>query len=119
MRDGLCGHHHAQCVCFFFFNDTATTEIYTLSLHDALPICPIAGQESPESQVYLAGVQIEKENICTPPKGSRPGPRKNSALPRRSWRFFCSYSHRYSYRSLHTHNIALPFKVSSLTRKGA
>src|SRR2546430_10895671 len=27
---------------FFFFNDTATTEIYTLSLHDALPICTIA-----------------------------------------------------------------------------
>src|SRR3989442_12690603 len=26
---------------FFFFNDTATTEIYTLSLHDALPICMI------------------------------------------------------------------------------
>src|SRR5688572_33187721 len=28
---------------FFFFNDTATTEIYTLSLHDALPICDPAG----------------------------------------------------------------------------
>src|SRR6266849_9675795 len=28
--------------CFFFFNDTATTEIYTLSLHDALPISPRA-----------------------------------------------------------------------------
>src|SRR5437763_16302807 len=27
---------------FFFFNDTATTEIYTLSLHDALPIWPVA-----------------------------------------------------------------------------
>src|SRR5437868_13284995 len=27
-------------VCYFFFNDTATTEIYTLSLHDALPIYP-------------------------------------------------------------------------------
>src|SRR3712207_7097676 len=26
---------------FFFFNDTATTEIYTLSLHDALPIWPV------------------------------------------------------------------------------
>src|SRR3712207_6983320 len=25
----------------FFFNDTATTEIYTLSLHDALPICAV------------------------------------------------------------------------------
>src|SRR5256885_13769439 len=35
---------------FFFFNDTATTEIYTLSLHDALPIChqdrPQPGQGS-------------------------------------------------------------------------
>src|SRR2546423_11788105 len=28
---------------FFFFNDTATTEIYTLSLHDALPIYPPTG----------------------------------------------------------------------------
>src|SRR5256885_11561632 len=28
---------HVKCM-FFFFNDTATTEIYTLSLHDALPI---------------------------------------------------------------------------------
>src|ERR1022692_5301240 len=27
-----------RCFFFFFFNDTATTEIYTLSLHDALPI---------------------------------------------------------------------------------
>src|SRR2546422_5844564 len=27
-----------RCYIFFFFNDTATTEIYTLSLHDALPI---------------------------------------------------------------------------------
>src|SRR6266540_6872965 len=39
------------CACFvfffFFFNDTATTEIYTLSLHDALPISyPIAPCES-------------------------------------------------------------------------
>src|SRR6266581_8912922 len=32
-------YHLLQCVFFFFFfNDTATTEIYTLSLHDALPI---------------------------------------------------------------------------------
>src|SRR5436309_1938937 len=29
--------YHVFCI-FFFFNDTATTEIYTLSLHDALPI---------------------------------------------------------------------------------
>src|SRR2546430_8462542 len=30
---------HPSLFIFFFFNDTATTEIYTLSLHDALPIC--------------------------------------------------------------------------------
>src|SRR5450432_558648 len=33
----------------FFFNDTATTEIYTLSLHDALPICPLAASSASES----------------------------------------------------------------------
>src|SRR6478752_10896056 len=30
--------HYSFLALFFFFNDTATTEIYTLSLHDALPI---------------------------------------------------------------------------------
>src|SRR2546430_15830739 len=37
---------------FFFFNDTATTEIYTLSLHDALPILAVSG--------YFAA----KEAVC-------------------------------------------------------
>src|SRR6266581_9781747 len=37
--DGQCYLRWQVSVCyFFFFNDTATTEIYTLSLHDALPI---------------------------------------------------------------------------------
>src|SRR3712207_8909042 len=40
---------------YFFFNDTATTEIYTLSLHDALPICHMlspeqGGGQGPERQ---------------------------------------------------------------------
>src|SRR5256885_6212832 len=34
----LCIKRIISCFFFFFFNDTATTEIYTLSLHDALPI---------------------------------------------------------------------------------
>src|SRR5256885_6407893 len=34
---------------FFFFNDTATTEIYTLSLHDALPILPVDELEKARS----------------------------------------------------------------------
>src|SRR5256885_16271172 len=34
------------CFFFFFFNDTATTEIYTLSLHDALPISAWASERT-------------------------------------------------------------------------
>src|SRR5258706_7294411 len=37
---------------FFFFNDTATTEIYTLSLHDALPI---SGSAQPMKPTWHAG----------------------------------------------------------------
>src|SRR3712207_7888202 len=39
-------------VCFFFFNDTATTEIYTLSLHDALPILPRGGRRPGRLEVH-------------------------------------------------------------------
>src|SRR5687768_17886944 len=35
----------ASAFCLFFFNDTATTEIYTLSLHDALPISASSSRE--------------------------------------------------------------------------
>src|SRR5258706_5427350 len=45
-------------VFFFFFNDTATTEIYTLSLHDALPICPL-GVVSPLDPLAIAAAQIQ------------------------------------------------------------
>src|SRR5882762_6470693 len=37
---------------FFFFNDTATTEIYTLSLHDALPICAAGGAAGVEHHAW-------------------------------------------------------------------
>src|SRR5271167_5212526 len=38
---------------FFFFNDTATTEIYTLSLHDALPICAGFIDVAPDRPVHV------------------------------------------------------------------
>src|SRR5216683_7609928 len=41
---------------FFFFNDTATTEIYTLSLHDALPIS--GSPASPSWYVVRAGTRV-------------------------------------------------------------
>src|SRR5438034_7351763 len=43
------------CSFFFFFNDTATTEIYTLSLHDALPILNASDPDNdPLTYVYSA-----------------------------------------------------------------
>src|SRR6266704_3076518 len=62
----------------FFFNDTATTEIYTLSLHDALPITPIArpsgsrsaeafrlvGMTSPRSEEHTSELQSRFELVC-------------------------------------------------------
>src|SRR6266849_10882627 len=48
--------------CFFFFNDTATTEIYTLSLHDALPIFPLARLLCQRGrQPHQAGVPTRSE----------------------------------------------------------
>src|SRR2546427_885404 len=49
----MCFNHHLRSsYIFFFFNDTATTEIYTLSLHDALPISGVRHRDArgrPES----------------------------------------------------------------------
>src|SRR3712207_8045141 len=47
---------YLHCIFFFFFNDTATTEIYTLSLHDALPILiPVNRAESIETTNAVMG----------------------------------------------------------------
>src|SRR3712207_9285573 len=53
---------HANA-CFFFFNDTATTEIYTLSLHDALPI-----------YLQYAGRNRPARNNVEQPACGHPGP---------------------------------------------
>src|SRR6266478_8291560 len=67
------------CFFFFFFNDTATTEIYTLSLHDALPI----------SQA-LAHPRPDRPGAAT---GDRPRDRKstrlNSSHSQSSYAVFC------------------------------
>src|SRR2546429_3299045 len=48
---------------FFFFNDTATTEIYTLSLHDALPICALLYQFHYDSEGNLVSVTDGSGNV--------------------------------------------------------
>src|SRR2546425_9028228 len=61
---------------FFFFNDTATTEIYTLSLHDALPIClaPSRFLESPANLVRVADEnQVQRVTRLTVLPGGESG----------------------------------------------
>src|SRR2546429_6690542 len=56
---------------FFFFNDTATTEIYTLSLHDALPIyaavAALVAAMASSAQVAAAERMIEKQAVVDAP----------------------------------------------------
>src|SRR6266699_5074007 len=67
-------------IFFFFFNDTATTEIYTLSLHDALPIC-ITGPQS-----RSAGSRAWR---IAWPSSDRKSTRLNSSHVRISYAVFC------------------------------
>src|SRR2546430_7766765 len=79
---------------FFFFNDTATTEIYTLSLHDALPIFKPAG--------YPARWVFER---CRVPYGiylqDRKSTRLNSSHSQISYAVFCLKKKKtFAYRSI-------------------
>src|SRR5260221_8010318 len=68
---------------FFFFNDTATTEIYTLSLHDALPI---------SHGLWVADVQMLPADAAVPIPGhllDRKSTRLNSSHTVISYAVFC------------------------------
>src|SRR2546430_14792053 len=51
---------------FFFFNDTATTEIYTLSLHDALPICHPEREFVERLILEAAAPQVQGRRVARP-----------------------------------------------------
>src|SRR5256885_17257601 len=63
---------------FFFFNDTATTEIYTLSLHDALPIAHDR-KAACRAAAAAAGWRVGSPPPATPATGcaARPGSRRH------------------------------------------
>src|SRR3712207_8085913 len=79
---------------FFFFNDTATTEIYTLSLHDALPIwgeghgggrCPSASS----CRSRTPGVSPPTFSSAIPASSDRKSTRLNSSHANISYAVFC------------------------------
>src|SRR5258707_3623129 len=67
---------------FFFFNDTATTEIYTLSLHDALPI---SGQNCETTAPWFSTMRRAR----SPFSGDRKSTRLNSSHANISYAVFC------------------------------
>src|SRR5712664_4295960 len=84
------------CICsffFFFFNDTATTEIYTLSLHDALPIAwrgPDIGHSVPRVEVL--------------PRIDRKSTRLNSSHDQISYAVFCLKKKKTNQKNKHQQN---------------
>src|SRR2546430_10834784 len=70
---------------FFFFNDTATTEIYTLSLHDALPI----SLQGVLAQDEAAGVAASRSSVSCLPERDRKSTRLNSSHSQISYAVFC------------------------------
>src|SRR3712207_9439266 len=76
---------HNSLRSFFFFNDTATTEIYTLSLHDALPIYSSASTTPSRSTRWPCSCSTRRPRSSSlePPRASR---RRSSAAYESRWR---------------------------------
>src|SRR2546427_9164061 len=75
---------------FFFFNDTATTEIYTLSLHDALPISSL-DKRVPAGVLISSRREAPWPKTSIQPSGSRDrkSTRLNSSHSQISYAVFC------------------------------
>src|SRR5947208_10110345 len=82
-------HHCFLIFLYFFFNDTATTEIYTLSLHDALPILelhPAAGEPAVPRRVRIRALPVDTQ---LPNPEDRKSTRLNSSHQIISYAVFC------------------------------
>src|SRR2546430_17668330 len=75
-------------IFFFFFNDTATTEIYTLSLHDALPIS-YSPRPSIWSTTVCAAIWPIFTSGCLTVEIDRKSTRLNSSHSQISYAVFC------------------------------
>src|SRR2546422_1530162 len=74
---------------FFFFNDTATTEIYTLSLHDALPIYRVGRRRRARGSRARCSASPCPRESCLRCPGDRKSTRLNSSHGYISYAVFC------------------------------
>src|SRR3712207_9376596 len=96
----VCESHYSRALIiyllFFFFNDTATTEIYTLSLHDALPISTATSRlqpampATPPPRLFAPPATLTGSPPATPaPTSDRKSTRLNSSHANISYAVFC------------------------------
>src|SRR5438067_7280466 len=79
-----------EAILFFFFNDTATTEIYTLSLHDALPISVITSMKRLRPRQEHVQKEVRKAmDYFQTNKEDRKSTRLNSSHVSISYAVFC------------------------------
>src|SRR5205809_2499875 len=92
---------------FFFFNAPATTEIYTLSLHDALPICiPLVNLPGCEIRSVLLGRMVEWNSGTLQFRiRDRKSTRLNSSHGYISYAVFCLKKKKKMYRTIKRHNV--------------
>src|SRR2546429_4243561 len=108
-------HLSHRAYYFFFFNDTATTEIYTLSLHDALPICArhLRGGRPSLLQDVLRGRRTEIDYlngyVC---QEDRKSTRLNSSHGYISYAVFClKKKKKYNHTSVDHHANLVSFTL--------
>src|SRR5258708_23733964 len=80
---------HLPTFLLFFFNDTATTEIYTLSLHDALPILPFHRSTFTKKSLNYLLNKHGFEMTYSKTKSDRKSTRLNSSHQIISYAVFC------------------------------
>src|SRR2546422_11601460 len=85
----LCFLYLTRLFFFFFFNDTATTEIYTLSLHDALPISLRSGSLWRLASSWLQKARSAPSVKASPGRIDRKSTRLNSSHGYISYAVFC------------------------------
>src|SRR5438105_12890466 len=78
-----------SCSFSFFFNDTATTEIYTLSLHDALPISYRGFLHSSATKRSHGSARTPGATVCVEVPADRKSTRLNSSHEWISYAVFC------------------------------
>src|SRR5260221_6745131 len=92
---------------FFFFNDTATTEIYTLSLHDALPI---STRSRIASTLPHATSASTRRSLPPPARSDRKSTRLNSSHTVISYAVFCLKKKK-QHNRLATYKNLLPVRL--------